>query len=100
MARRWTNSWNCFPVLTARRRCDSTNAKGVAESAQILRWSNERSCGKLAQMKLPELTAVIEPEGEWFVATCPELGVVSQGHTMDEAERMIKEAVDLLLEDA
>jgi predicted RNase H-like HicB family nuclease len=51
-------------------------------------------------MKLPKLTAVIEPEGEWFVATCPELGVASQGHTIEEAERMIKEAVDLLLEDA
>jgi len=26
--------------------------------------------------------------------------VASQGHTIEEAERMIKEAVDLLLEDA
>lgn len=36
----------------------------------------------------------------WFVATCPELGVASQGRSLEEAERMIKEAVDLLLEEA
>ena len=51
-------------------------------------------------MKLPKLTAVIEREDDWFVATCPELGVASQGRTIEEAEKMIKEAVDLLLEDA
>lgn len=51
-------------------------------------------------MKLPPLTAVIEREDEWFVATCPELGVASQGKTIEEAEAMIKEAVELLLEEA
>ena len=50
-------------------------------------------------MKLPPLTAIIEPgEDDWFVATCPELGIVSQGKTMDHAEAMIKEAVELWLE--
>jgi predicted RNase H-like HicB family nuclease len=52
------------------------------------------------EMKLPKLTAVIEKEGDWYVATCPELGVASQGRTFDEAEAMVQEAVDLLLEDA
>jgi predicted RNase H-like HicB family nuclease len=51
-------------------------------------------------MKLPNLTAVIEREDDWFVATCPELGAASQGGTIEEAERMIKEAVETLLEDA
>ena len=37
-------------------------------------------------MKLPKLTAVIEPEDDWFVATCPELGVASQGRTIEEAD--------------
>jgi predicted RNase H-like HicB family nuclease len=49
-------------------------------------------------MKLSKLTAVIEKEGEWCVATCPELGVASQGRDLDEA--MIQEAVELLLEEA
>jgi predicted RNase H-like HicB family nuclease len=51
-------------------------------------------------MKLPKLTAVIEREDDWFVATCPELGVASQGRTIEEAEKMIKEAVEILLEEA
>ncbi len=50
-------------------------------------------------MRLPKLTAVIEKEGKWFVATCPELRVASQGRSLEEAEAMIQEAVELLLED-
>jgi predicted RNase H-like HicB family nuclease len=51
-------------------------------------------------MKLPKLTAVIEKEGRWYVATCPELGVASQGRTNEEAESMLLEAVELLIEEA
>ncbi len=51
-------------------------------------------------MKLPKLTVVIEKEDKWYVATCPELNVASQGRTFDEAEAMIQEAVELLLEEA
>jgi predicted RNase H-like HicB family nuclease len=51
-------------------------------------------------VKLPKLTAVIEKEGKWYAATCPELGVASQGRTLEEAEAMIQEAVELLLEEA
>jgi len=50
-------------------------------------------------MKLPSLTAIIAPgEDGWFVATCPELDIVSQGETPEDAEAMIKEAVELWLE--
>jgi len=51
-------------------------------------------------MDLPNLTAVIEKEGKWYVATCPELGVASQGRTDEEAEAMLQEAVELLIEEA
>lgn len=51
-------------------------------------------------MKLPRLTAVIEKEDTWYVATCSELGVASQGRSFEEAEAMIQEAVELLLEEA
>jgi len=55
----------------------------------------------VTSVNLPPLTAVIEPgEDGWFVATCPELDVVSQGRTLKEAEAMIREAVDLFLETA
>jgi predicted RNase H-like HicB family nuclease len=49
---------------------------------------------------LPKLTVVIEKEEDWYVATCPELGVASQGRSFEEAEAMIQEAVKLLLEEA
>ncbi len=44
-------------------------------------------------------TIVINKEGKWFVARSLELGVVSQGKTIEEAEKNIKEAVELYLED-
>lgn len=49
---------------------------------------------------LPNLSAVIEKEGAWFVSRCPELGVASQGRTRLEAHRMLTEAVELWLEAA
>ena len=47
-----------------------------------------------------KLTAVIEREGEWYVALCPEFDVVSQGSTVEEARAMLSEAVQLFLETA
>ena len=43
-------------------------------------------------------TAVITHEEKWFVAHCIELGVVSQGKTIEEAQANLKEAVELYLE--
>ena len=44
------------------------------------------------------LTAVIIKEEKWYVAHCVELGVVSQGKTIEEAQANIREAVELYLE--
>ena len=52
------------------------------------------------RIEMPSLTAVIEKEGNWFVSTCPELGVASQGKTRKEAYAMLAEAVELWLESA
>lgn len=43
-------------------------------------------------------TAVITKEENWYVAHCVELGVVSQGKTIEEAQMNLKEAVELYLE--
>ena len=51
-------------------------------------------------IRLASLTAVIAKEGNWFVSTCPELGVASQGKTRKEAYAMLAEAVELWLEAA
>lgn len=44
-------------------------------------------------------TTAINKEGKWYVAKCLELGVVSQGKTIEEATENLKEAVELYLED-
>jgi predicted RNase H-like HicB family nuclease len=51
-------------------------------------------------IQLPSLTAVIQRDEDWFVSTCPELGVASQGKTRKEAYAMLAEAVELWLEAA
>ena len=43
-------------------------------------------------------TAIIEKEGNQYVALCPELDVASQGTTVEEATANLKEAVELFLE--
>ncbi|MDP2690892.1 MAG: type II toxin-antitoxin system HicB family antitoxin [bacterium] len=45
-------------------------------------------------------TVVINQEKKWFVAHCVELGVVSQGKSLEEAQKNLKEAVELYLEDS
>ena len=45
-----------------------------------------------------KLTAVITRENKWYVAHCVELGVVSQGTSIEKAQANLKEAVELYLE--
>lgn len=45
-------------------------------------------------------TAIIEREDDAYVALCPELDVASQGLTVEEARRNLKEAVELFFEAA
>lgn len=40
----------------------------------------------------------ITKEDRFFIARCPELGVTSQGETLEEAQRNIKEAIELYVE--
>lgn len=45
-------------------------------------------------------TAIVEKDGNLYVAFCPELDVVSQGATIEGATSNLKEAVELFLETA
>jgi predicted RNase H-like HicB family nuclease len=45
-----------------------------------------------------QFNGVIEREGEWYVALCPELDVASQGKTVEEARMNLAEAIELLIE--
>jgi len=46
-----------------------------------------------------KFTTIITQEGKWYIARCLELGVVSQGKTIEKAQENLKEAVELYLED-
>ena len=44
-------------------------------------------------------TVIINKEGKWFVARSVELGVLSQGKSVEEAQNNLREAIELYLED-
>ena len=46
-----------------------------------------------------KFTIIINKEQKWYVARSVELGVVSQGKTIEEARENLKEAIELYLED-
>jgi len=47
-----------------------------------------------------EFTAVLERDGEWYIAYCPEIpGANGQGKTREAAHRSLAEAIALILED-
>jgi len=47
-----------------------------------------------------EFTAIIERDGEWYVAYCPEIpGANGQGRTKEEARQNLADAIALILED-
>ncbi|HIJ98124.1 TPA: type II toxin-antitoxin system HicB family antitoxin [archaeon] len=46
-----------------------------------------------------DLTAIIRKGDKQYVALCPELDVASQGYTIDEAVKNLKEAVELYIEE-
>ena len=47
-----------------------------------------------------QLTAIIEREGDGYVAICPELDIASQGDTVEAARGNLQEAVQLFLDTA
>jgi len=48
--------------------------------------------------QMRQFTGIIEREGEWFVALCPELDIASQGKTVEEARTNLIEAIELFFE--
>jgi predicted RNase H-like HicB family nuclease len=47
-----------------------------------------------------EFTAVIERDGRWFIAFCPEIpGANGQGRTKKECLKNLADAIELILED-
>ena len=50
--------------------------------------------------QIRQLTAIIEREGDGYVALCPELDIASQGDNVEEARLNLTEAVELFFETA
>jgi len=47
-----------------------------------------------------EFTAVIEKDGDWYIAYCPEIpGANGQGRTLEECRTSLADAIELILED-
>ena len=47
-----------------------------------------------------EFTAIIEQDGEWYIAYCPEIpGANGQGRSSEEARASLADAIALILED-
>lgn len=47
-----------------------------------------------------EFTAIIERDGDWFIAYCPEIpGANGQGRTKGECLKSLSDAINLILED-
>ena len=46
------------------------------------------------------LTAIIEREGDGYVALCPELDIASQGDSIEQARDNLREALELFFEAA
>ena len=49
---------------------------------------------------MSKFTAVIEPDGDWFIGTCPEVpGANGQGATVEECRENLFAAIELILLD-
>jgi len=47
-----------------------------------------------------EFTAILERDGDWYIAYCPEIpGANGQGRTKEDARASLGEAIALILED-
>lgn len=54
--------------------------------------------GEMAETR--SLTAIIEKDGDGYVALCPELDIASQGSSVEDARSNLREALQLFFETA
>ena len=65
----------------------------IKEAGTLLEQAAEDvQMNEMSKDTILQLTALIEPEGDGYVATCPEVDVVSQGQTVEEARQNLLEA--------
>jgi len=64
----------------------------------MLKLISSSNTSKVFKNMTYKFTTIIQQDGKWFVARCVELGVVSQGKNIEQAQKNLKEAVELYLE--
>lgn len=65
-----------------------------------MKIKNQKAYNYLISYKfMKSLTAIIRKGEKQYVALCPEVDVVSQGYSVEEAITNLKEAVDLYIEE-
>jgi len=57
-----------------------------------------QSCRGARVNRTRPIRSIIEPEGDGYVAPCPELDIASQGTSSEEAWRDLRETLELFLE--
>jgi len=67
----------------------SGDAEGVGED-----WRGKHAA------RHPELTMIVEPAGDMFMARCPELGIASRGYSAEDARANLAEEVEIFFEAA
>ena len=61
---------------------------------------NDTKNGIDTMTKIKQLTAIINREESGYVSFCPEYDIVSQGETVEEAHKNLREALELFFETA
>lgn len=75
------------------------NVGGAAPTLLAVQGRREL-LGESPVAQVRQFTALIEREGDGYVALCPELDIASQGDTVEEARQNLTEALELFFESA
>src|SRR5204863_1794427 len=89
--------WAHNPKVAGSNPAPATTAKGSGQLPDPFRVET-RSDRRGHPMATSSYTAIIEKDGDLYVALCPELDIASQGTTIEDAKANLKGAVELLLE--
>jgi predicted RNase H-like HicB family nuclease len=73
-------------------------AAGKPRRLQLGKIEKNRPARRLAMRN--EFTAVIEKDGQWYIAYCPEIpGANGQGKTKEECRASLAEAIRMILDE-
>src|SRR4051794_22100915 len=86
-------AWGASCNMTARKCCAAHGRRGRVQSESgSVAGSSVRQRRNEEITMIHTFTAVIHAEGDLYVAGCPEVGTVSQGHSFEAALANLAEA--------